>query len=140
MKFLRPFERAGWDAGLNRDVAIKVSGEQFSERFESAAKAIAALNHPDNPEAYRLYLKGKYYTNKLTKEGFDTGIDYFNQAVDPNYGLAYSGLAFNYVNRDDWFMPPTEAGPKTCRSIAIIATTVGSLLGGAGELENLETS
>jgi serine/threonine protein kinase len=33
------------DARLNRDVAIKVSGEQFSERFESEAKAIAALNH-----------------------------------------------------------------------------------------------
>jgi len=31
----------------------------------------AAKGSTDNPEAYRLYLKGKYYTNKLTKEGFD---------------------------------------------------------------------
>ena len=69
----------------------------------------------DNPEAYQLYLKGKYYTNKLTKDGFGKGIDYFNQAIalDPNYGLAYSGLAYNYINQDDWFMPPNEAGPKT---------------------------
>jgi serine/threonine protein kinase len=35
------------DSRLNRDVAIKVSGEQFSERFESEAKAIAAVNHPN---------------------------------------------------------------------------------------------
>jgi TolB-like protein/Tfp pilus assembly protein PilF/predicted Ser/Thr protein kinase len=68
----------------------------------------------DNPEAYPLYLKGKYYTNKLSKDGFGKGIGYFNQAIalDPNYGLAYSGLAYNYINQDDWFMPPNEAGPK----------------------------
>jgi hypothetical protein len=63
----------------------------------------SARGSTDNPEAYRFYLKGKYNTNKLTKEGFDTGIDYFNQAIaaDPNYALAYSGLASNYVNQDE---------------------------------------
>jgi serine/threonine-protein kinase len=68
----------------------------------------------DNPEAYQLYLKGKYYTNKLSKDGFGKGIGYFSQAIalDSNYGLAYSGLAYNYINQDDWFMPPNEAGPK----------------------------
>ena len=40
------------DTRLNRDVAIKVSGEQFSERFESEAKAIAALNHPNICQIY----------------------------------------------------------------------------------------
>src|ERR1700756_5950471 len=40
------------DARLNRDVAIKVSGEQFSERFESEAKAIAALNHSNICQIY----------------------------------------------------------------------------------------
>jgi len=68
----------------------------------------------DNPEAYQLYLKGRYYTNKLSKDGFAKGIEYINQAIalDPNYGLAYSGLAYNYINQIDWFMPPSEAGPK----------------------------
>jgi Tfp pilus assembly protein PilF len=67
-----------------------------------------------NPEAYQLYLKGKYYTNKLTKDGLAKGIDYFNQAIaiDPNYGLAYNGLAFNYINQDGWYMRGAEAGPK----------------------------
>jgi hypothetical protein len=40
------------DARLNRIVAIKVSGAQFSERFEREAKAIAALNHPN---IYQIY-------------------------------------------------------------------------------------
>src|SRR5262245_28266398 len=35
------------DSRLNRDVAIKVSASQFSERFEREARAVAALNHPN---------------------------------------------------------------------------------------------
>jgi serine/threonine protein kinase len=42
------------DARLNRDVAIKVSNAQFSERFEREAKAIAALNHPNNRQLYHV--------------------------------------------------------------------------------------
>jgi TolB-like protein/Flp pilus assembly protein TadD len=88
----------------------------------------------DNPEAYQLYLKGKYYTNKLSKDGFGKGIGYFNQAIalDPNYGLAYSGLAYNYINQDDWFMPPNEAGPKARdaarKALAIDESDVGAHL------------
>src|SRR6266699_680204 len=40
------------DPRLNRDVAIKVSTAQFSERFEREAKAIAALNHPNICQIY----------------------------------------------------------------------------------------
>ena len=85
-----------------------------ARNFPAADQQKLTKGSTDNPEAYQLYLKGKYYTNKLTKDGFAKGIDYFNQAIaiDPNYGLAYSGLAFNYINQDDWFMPPNEAGPK----------------------------
>ena len=86
----------------------------------------------DNPEAYRLYIKGKYYTNKLSKAGFSKGIEYFNQAIalDHQYGLAYSGLAYNYINQDDWFMPPNEAGPKT-REAAQQALAIDESDGGA---------
>src|ERR1019366_2900338 len=40
------------DSRLNRDVAIKVSGAEFSERFGREAKAIAALNHPNICQIY----------------------------------------------------------------------------------------
>lgn len=99
---------------VQSDIAREVSQRLRSELSADDQRKLTK-GSTDNPEAYRLFLKGKFYTNKLTKEGFDTGIDYFNQAiaVDPNYALAYSGLAFNYVNQDDWFMSPNEAGPKT---------------------------
>jgi len=68
----------------------------------------------ENAEAYELYLKGNYYTSRLTKDGFRKGIDYLNRAIalDPNYALAYNGLAFNYSNAGDWFISPKEAAPK----------------------------
>jgi eukaryotic-like serine/threonine-protein kinase len=68
-----------------------------------------------NKEAYQLYLKGRYWLEKGTPEGFNKAIEYFQQAIaiDPNYALAYSGLADCYT----WlpalaFLPPKEAYPK----------------------------
>jgi tetratricopeptide (TPR) repeat protein len=98
---------------VQTDIAREVSQRLRSE-LSAADQQKLTKGSTDNPEAYQLYLKGKYYTNKFTKDGFGKGIDYFNQAIafDPNYGLAYNGLAYNYINQDDWFMPPNEAGPK----------------------------
>ena len=52
----------------------------------------------DDTEAYQLYLKGRYHLNRLTDDGFFKGRDYFQQAIDkdPNYALAYAGLADAY--------------------------------------------
>jgi eukaryotic-like serine/threonine-protein kinase len=99
---------------VQSDIAREVS-QRLDSRISAEDRKKLTKGSTDNPEAYRLYLKGKFYTDKFTKEGFDTGIDYFNQAiaVDRNYGLAYSGLAYNYINQIDWFMAPSEAGPKT---------------------------
>jgi serine/threonine-protein kinase len=54
--------------------------------------------HTENPEAYQLYLRGRYQWNKRTPEGLKKSIEYFNQAIekDPGYALAYAGLADVY--------------------------------------------
>ena len=98
---------------VQNEIAREVS-QRLRSQLSAADQQKLTKGSTDNPEAYQLYLKGKYYTNKLSKDGFGKGIDYFNQAIalDPNYGLAYSGLAYNYINQDDWFMPPNEAAPK----------------------------
>jgi TolB-like protein/DNA-binding winged helix-turn-helix (wHTH) protein/Tfp pilus assembly protein PilF len=48
-----------------------------------------------NPEAFDLYLRGRYAWNQRNVESFRKAIEYFNQAIekDPNFALAYSGLA-----------------------------------------------
>jgi adenylate cyclase len=52
----------------------------------------------ENPEAYRFYLLGRYHFAKFTRVGWTTAIQYFEQAlqIDPNYALAYCGLADTY--------------------------------------------
>src|SRR5260370_30551525 len=67
------------------------------------------------PEAYRLYLKGRYYWYKLTPEGLQKAIDCFQQALekDPAYALAYAGLADTYDSLAFFtVLPPREVMPK----------------------------
>jgi eukaryotic-like serine/threonine-protein kinase len=98
---------------VQNDIAREVS-QHLRSQLSAAEQKNLTKGSTDNPEAYQLYLKGKYYTNKLSKDGFTKGLDYFHQAIaiDPNYGLAYNGLAYNYINQVDWFLSPSEAGPK----------------------------
>jgi len=55
-------------------------------------------SQPVNAEAHELYLKGTFYNDKWTKEGFERGIEYFDQSLgkDPKNALAYAGLAVAY--------------------------------------------
>jgi eukaryotic-like serine/threonine-protein kinase len=98
---------------IAREVSQRLGAAPSAETHQMMTRGTTG-----NPEAYQLYLKGKFYTNKLTKEGLEKGVDYFNQAIaiDPNYGLAYNGLAYNYINQDGWYMSPSEAGPKARRA------------------------
>jgi TolB-like protein/DNA-binding winged helix-turn-helix (wHTH) protein/Tfp pilus assembly protein PilF len=73
------------------------------------------LASPASYQTYDLYLKGRYFWNKRTKEGFQQAADYFQQSIasDPNYARAYAGLADTYALMSSWnFIPQTEAIPK----------------------------
>jgi TolB-like protein/DNA-binding winged helix-turn-helix (wHTH) protein/Tfp pilus assembly protein PilF len=70
-----------------------------------------------NPEAYEDYLKGRYYWNKRSDEGFNKAIGYFEEAtrIDPQYALAYAGLAdcYGIVGATIFGNSPTsEVAPK----------------------------
>jgi tetratricopeptide (TPR) repeat protein len=97
---------------VESDIAKEVSQRLRSNH--SADRQKLALGSTENPDAYQAYLKGVHYTSKFTKDGFDKGIDNLNHAIaiDPNYALAYSALAFNYINQADWFIAPKIAAPK----------------------------
>ena len=68
-----------------------------------------------NPEAYELYLKGRYSWNKRTAPELAAAISYFNQAIarDPSYALAYSGLADTYSVLTSFGGTPSENVPKS---------------------------
>jgi tetratricopeptide (TPR) repeat protein len=84
----------------------------------------------DNAEAYQLYLKGRFFWNKRTGEGFKLGIAQFKQAVekDPGYALAYAGLADSYTGLTFYnFAAPDETMPKA-REAATNALAIDSTL------------
>ena len=72
-------------------------------------------HYTDNPEAYQLYLRRRFYWNKRTGEALKKSIEYFNEAVgkDPSYALAYAGLADAYGLLPSYAASsPREAFPK----------------------------
>ncbi|MCI0422740.1 MAG: tetratricopeptide repeat protein, partial [Acidobacteria bacterium] len=79
-------------------------------------RTLLAKRYTDKFEAYQLYVKGRYFWDKRTGEGMKKSIECFEQAIrlDPNYALAYAGLATTYttgVYRE--LVPRAEADAKT---------------------------
>jgi serine/threonine protein kinase/Tfp pilus assembly protein PilF len=79
----------------------------------------ATRHYTNDPEAYQLYLKGHYFASRYTKEGFNKGIQYFEEAIvkDPDFALAYSGLAYCYMNQTDWVFAPKDSVPKVRQAV-----------------------
>jgi TolB-like protein/Flp pilus assembly protein TadD len=77
----------------------KAIAETLQAKLTGAEKTSIAKAPTANPEAYELYLKGRFFWNKRTGTDLRKAIDYFNQAIakDPNYALAYVGLADSYL-------------------------------------------
>lgn len=76
----------------------KAITEQVQANINSERETELSRSRTSDPEAYDLYLKGRYYWNQRTRESIAESIRYFQQAAlkDPNSALAYSGLASAY--------------------------------------------
>ena len=71
--------------------------------------------HTENPEAYGAYVRGRYFWNTGTAEGYRKAVEEFQRAisVDPNYSLAFAGLADSYNLLGSYgVMPMREAHEK----------------------------
>lgn len=105
---------------LQEEIAREVANEiefSLSGRRPIGVAREAATPQPGakSYEAYDLYLKGRYFWNKRTGEGFRQAAGYFQQAIDkdPNYGEAYAGLADTFGLMSTWYMgPQNELMPK----------------------------
>ena len=75
---------------------------------------VLAKKPTENPEAHRLYLLGRYEFAKYTQTGWNNAIRYYEQAlqIDPEFALAYCGLADNYAYMGSVVMPEKEAIAK----------------------------
>jgi TolB-like protein/Flp pilus assembly protein TadD len=100
---------------LEEEISKEISGK-LRLRLSGEERKRLAKRYTEKTEAYHLYLKGRYYTNKRTGEWIKKGIEYFQQAIDtdPNYALAYAGLAdaYAFLASSTGGMPPRDTYPK----------------------------
>jgi len=99
---------------IQTEIAREISGKL---RLNLTGRETKHFPRPDtaNVEAYHFYLKGRYFWNKRTAEWMKKGIECFEQALDcdPNYALAYSGLADSYISfATIGALSPSAAIPK----------------------------
>src|SRR5436853_76491 len=82
----------------------KTIAETLQARLSGSEKSSIVKTPTVNPEAYELYLKGRFFWNKRTAADLRKAIEYLNQAIsmDPSYALAYAGLADSYVILSDF--------------------------------------
>jgi serine/threonine protein kinase/TolB-like protein/tetratricopeptide (TPR) repeat protein len=99
---------------LQQQIAGDIA-EKLRSKISTSEKEQVTKLGTQNPEAYELYLKGRYAWNKRTASDIATAISYFNQAIakDPAYALAYSGLADAYGILPNFGGAPSENYPKS---------------------------
>jgi tetratricopeptide (TPR) repeat protein len=99
---------------VQRELARDITGS-LKLKLSSADENRLTKRYTENPEANELYLKGLFYWNKRTGDAAKKAIEYFQQAIekDPNYALAYAGLADVYPALTFFAdTPPLESFPK----------------------------
>jgi TolB-like protein len=88
---------------IESDIATTIADTLQAKLTGSEKRALAA-QPTENTEAHEFYLKGRYFWNKRTANDLKTAITYFQKAIDkdPNYALAYAGLADSYALLPDF--------------------------------------
>jgi TolB-like protein len=120
-------------ASVQQEIASAISGN-LRLRLSSEDKTRLAKASATNPEAYQLYLKGRYVANQSTADGLNKSIEYFQQAIDkdPGYAMAYVGLAdsYNTLGGGLNYVSPRETIPKA-KAAAMKALELDNTVGEA---------
>lgn len=98
---------------LQDQVAQKIAGEIRVNLTAKEQQQLASAGET-NPEAYQYYLQGRFLWNRGDEQDLKKSIEYYSAALarEPNYALAYAGLADTYEAFSDWYLPPRESMPK----------------------------
>jgi len=97
---------------IARAISVNVEGKLSPQEQARLAKSLDQVN----PEAYEAFLKGRYYWNKRSLDGFNKGLAFFQQALraDPTYAPAYAGIAncHNFLGLGMGPEPPKEEAKR----------------------------
>jgi serine/threonine-protein kinase len=124
-----------WAESYDRDLhdVLKLQGEvaqvianEVNAKVTPQEQARLSGKRPIDPEAYQAYLQGRYYWNKRTEEDIQKAIGYFQQAInkDPNYALAYAGLADSYLVLSLYSSAPWQDTYRQAKAAAVKALEI----------------
>jgi eukaryotic-like serine/threonine-protein kinase len=103
---------------LQQELA-QVIAQRLRVRLSSGQQQTFARQGTQNPEAYALYVRGRYAWDKLNEEGLKQAADLFRQAIekDPGYAAAYAEMSRSYTMLAHYnYLPPADAYPKAIAS------------------------
>jgi TolB-like protein/Tfp pilus assembly protein PilF len=149
------FDRKLTDIFAVESEIAKTIAETLQARLTGSEKSSIAKMPTVDPKAYELYLRGRFFWNKRTGDDLRKSIDYLKQAIakDPNYALAYAGLADSYgilrfyggASPDESIVPAAAAAKRALElddslaeahaSLGLIATEELDIHRGVSELE-----
>jgi DNA-binding winged helix-turn-helix (wHTH) protein/tetratricopeptide (TPR) repeat protein len=123
-------------------ISERVAGALALELTE-AQRSLLTRRDTNDSEAYQLYLRGRFFWNKRSRDGFERGIVYFRQAVDKDttYALAYSGLADSHLGMTYYHYASPQSAMPLARAAALKALEVdGSLAEAHASLAHVKTN
>ncbi len=114
---------------LQSDV-VQTIAREIHVSLTPQEETLLAATHQVNPEAYKAYLKGVFYWDKLTKNDLNTAMGYFELArqLDPSYALAHAGIALVWIGRLQQGFASHLAGVTPLRTAAMKALALDSTL------------
>jgi TolB-like protein/tetratricopeptide (TPR) repeat protein len=125
-----------FQADITRDIT-----DNLQLKLTGAQQNLMAQRPTQNSEAYQLYLQGRYYWYRRSAGGATKAIEFFQQAIgkDPNFALAYSGLADSYFSlaRNSAALSPKEAGAKARQAAEKAIEIDSSLVEAHASLANI---
>jgi TolB-like protein/DNA-binding winged helix-turn-helix (wHTH) protein/Tfp pilus assembly protein PilF len=116
----KSYERDLKDILTLQDEVARDIAKEIRVKLTPEERTRLATVRPIDPAAHEAYLKGRYYLNKRTEEGFGRAIEYFSEAIqkDPNYALGHSGLADSYVLLGEYSLTPAKEAFTKAREAA----------------------
>lgn len=105
--------------GVQDEIARLVT-DTLRVRLTGTQQEQVTKRYTENPEAYRLYLQGRYYMNDFSEGNLNRAIPLFDQAIalDPRYALAYAARGESFFYMGGLSLPMSEAIPKAKQDIA----------------------
>ncbi len=123
------YDREMKDVFAVQDEISRAVVDTLRIKLFSGQSRLLVKRYTENLEAYDLYLRGRFHFNTWHGEGAKKGAEYFQRAIakDPNYALAYAGLAECCATLGYWGMPPKDAWQKA-KAAAVKALEIDETL------------